>query len=86
VICDSAQFADSAEIKQALLAFPEAYHEPFYRGYLRDDLAEQHAACGLEVETVEPQQVSKVVVARRTNGAARIMRRRGRGRARATRR
>jgi ubiquinone/menaquinone biosynthesis C-methylase UbiE len=65
VICDSAQLADSPEIKDALLAFPEAYHEPFYRGYLGDDLAGVLADAGLEVESVEAHLVSKVVVARR---------------------
>ena len=91
VICDSAQLADSAEIKDALLAFPEAYHEPFYRGYLRDDLAELLDECGLTVESVEPHLVAKVVVARREargrrgNGAARIRRPREKERARRSR-
>jgi ubiquinone/menaquinone biosynthesis C-methylase UbiE len=65
VICDSAQLADSASIKDALYGFPEAYHEPFYRGYLRDDLRPLLEDCGFAVESVEPHLVSKVVVARR---------------------
>jgi ubiquinone/menaquinone biosynthesis C-methylase UbiE len=65
VLCDSAQLSDSAEIESALTAFPESYHEPFYRGYLHDDLEEMLERCGLVVEAVEPHLVSKVVVARR---------------------
>jgi ubiquinone/menaquinone biosynthesis C-methylase UbiE len=65
VLCDSAQLCESAAIKDALFAFPDAYHEPFYRGYLQDDLGCLLEECGLLVETVEPHLVSKVVVARR---------------------
>jgi ubiquinone/menaquinone biosynthesis C-methylase UbiE len=65
VIGDSAQLVDSAAIKDALFAFPEAYHEPFYRGYLKDDLAGLLEECGLVVDSAEPHLVSKVVVARR---------------------
>jgi ubiquinone/menaquinone biosynthesis C-methylase UbiE len=65
VICDSAQVADSGELKEVLSAFPDAYHEPYFRGYLRDDLAALLEQCGLVVEDVEPHLVSKVVVARK---------------------
>jgi ubiquinone/menaquinone biosynthesis C-methylase UbiE len=71
VVCDSAQLADSAEIEPVLYAFPAAYHEPYYKGYLRDDLAALLAEVGFAVESSEPHLVSKVVVARRPDRPAR---------------
>lgn len=77
VICDSAQLSDSAEIADALHSFPAAYHEPYYKSYLRDDLAAVARACGFLVEDSAPHLVAKVVVARkpepprRRRGAAR---------------
>jgi ubiquinone/menaquinone biosynthesis C-methylase UbiE len=65
VLCDSAQLSDSSEIGDALQAFPAGYHEPYYKGYLRDDLAALLAGCGFERATTEPFLVSKVVVARK---------------------
>jgi ubiquinone/menaquinone biosynthesis C-methylase UbiE len=65
VICDSAQYGDGSDIKGLLDAFPRAYHEPFYKGYLRDDLARQLTDAGLETQEVRPALLSKVVVARK---------------------
>jgi ubiquinone/menaquinone biosynthesis C-methylase UbiE len=71
VICDSAQMADSAEIKDALLAFPEAYHEPFYRRLLCATISPSCSKnADSTVESVEPHLVAKVVVARRGTGGA----------------
>jgi ubiquinone/menaquinone biosynthesis C-methylase UbiE len=65
VLCDSAQLTDSPELKDVLQAFPQSYHEPYYRGYLRDDLGSLLEAEGLELCDSEPHLVSKVVAARR---------------------
>jgi ubiquinone/menaquinone biosynthesis C-methylase UbiE len=65
VVEDSAQLTESAELATALRAFPGEFHEPFYRDYLEDDLAETLREAGFEVESSEPQFVAKVVVARR---------------------
>jgi ubiquinone/menaquinone biosynthesis C-methylase UbiE len=65
VVCDSAQLCDSAELREVLHAFPESYHEPYYRGYLRDDLGRILGEAGLEVLGCEPHLVSKVVAARK---------------------
>ena len=65
VIEDSAQLAESAEIANALHAFPGEFHEPFYADYLEDDLAALLREVGFVVESTEPQLVAKVVVARR---------------------
>ena len=65
VVCDSAQLADSPELEPVLRAFAAAYHEPYYNGYLRDDLAAVMTECGFAVERGAPQLVSKVVVGRK---------------------
>ncbi len=74
VVCDSAQMSDSAVIEDILLSFPRSYHEPFYRGYLTDDLATMMQGCGLAVEDTQPHLVSKVVVAeKRRSGRSRAV-------------
>lgn len=65
VICDSAQLSDSRELQAVLLGFAAAYHEPYFKGYLRDDLATLMRQCGFEVESSAPHLVSKVVVGRK---------------------
>jgi ubiquinone/menaquinone biosynthesis C-methylase UbiE len=62
VICDSAQLGDSREVADVLLSFPKSYHEPFYRGYLSDDLANVMRDGGLVVKESRAHLVSKVVV------------------------
>jgi ubiquinone/menaquinone biosynthesis C-methylase UbiE len=63
VLLDSAQLAESQELEGILDSFQRMYHEPYYKGYLRDDLAALVAAHGFTVERAEPQFVSKLVVA-----------------------
>ena len=65
VIEDSAQLVESADIGQALRAFPRDFHEPFYADYLEDDLAALLREAGFTVDSVEPHLVAKVVVARK---------------------
>ena len=65
VIEDSAQLAESSEIRFFLERFPEDFHEPFYRDYLKDDLAEALRETGFELDAVDPCFVAKVVVARK---------------------
>src|SRR6266446_5944113 len=69
VIVDSAQLGESGELAFFLGRFAAEFHEPFYRDYVRDDLAAAAADAGLRVESVEPHFVSKVVVARKLAGA-----------------
>lgn len=76
VVCDSAQLADGRDIEPALHRFATAYHEPYYAGYLRDDLAALMCASGFELEASAPHLVSKVVVGRKPARAARCI---GRG-------
>ena len=65
VIEDSAQPTDAPELAGVLADFPGDYHEPFYRDYLKDDLAELLTSVGFTVDAVEPHVVAKVVVAHR---------------------
>ncbi len=65
VVADSAQLAESGELAFFLGRFAAEFHEPFYRDYVADDLAAAIAGAGFRVESVEPQFVAKVVVARK---------------------
>ena len=65
VIADSAQLAESGPLAFFLGRFARDFHEPYYREYVEDDLAETLREAGFEIETVEPHFVSKVVVARK---------------------
>ncbi|MFO0724248.1 MAG: methyltransferase domain-containing protein [Myxococcota bacterium] len=64
-LCDSAQLVDSPELEPAFETFAAVYHEPYYLDYVRQDLAPTLEAAGLEITSVEPHSVSKVVVARK---------------------
>ena len=65
VLEDSAQRAEAADLAFFLEAFATQMHEPFYRDYVRDDLAALAAEAGLAVESVERAWLSKVVTARK---------------------
>jgi ubiquinone/menaquinone biosynthesis C-methylase UbiE len=72
VIEDSAQLADSAELADALISFPADFHEPFYRDYLDDDLAEILRGAGFELESSESHLVARVVAARKPDTTTRL--------------
>lgn len=63
VIEDSAQLTESSDIAVLLDRFMHEMHEPYYRGYIRDDLATCLSEQGFHIERVEPCYVAKVVVA-----------------------
>jgi ubiquinone/menaquinone biosynthesis C-methylase UbiE len=63
VIEDSAQLAEAGEIAAFLEAFSREMHEPYYRGYVRDDLAPALREAGFDVQQVAPCYVAKVVTA-----------------------
>lgn len=65
VIEDSLQPQDAGELATFLERFPEDMHEPFYRDYCRDDLAEGLAEAGFQVHGTERAFLSKVVSAHR---------------------
>jgi ubiquinone/menaquinone biosynthesis C-methylase UbiE len=61
VLADAAQPSDSPELAPALGQFPRDLHEPFFRDYLKDDLAPLLTEAGFQVRSVAPHFVSKVV-------------------------
>ncbi len=65
VVLDSAQLSESSAIKIFLEAFPVLYHEPYYKGYLSDDIEDIMEESGFSVEESMPQFVSKMVVGRK---------------------
>lgn len=65
VIEDSLQAGDADGLDVFLDRFPEDMHEPFYRDYVRDDLATALAEAGFVVHGTERAFLSKVVSAHR---------------------
>jgi ubiquinone/menaquinone biosynthesis C-methylase UbiE len=63
VILDSAQLSESKELEFFLEGFPTLYHEPYFKGYVRDDLGAALRELGFSVQKAEPHFVSKLVVA-----------------------
>lgn len=61
VLIDSLQFGDKPGWDGLLEAFPERFHEPYYRQYLIDDLEQIFAAAGLEVQETRIAFMSKVM-------------------------
>ncbi len=49
VIEDSAQLSEAPDLAYFLARFSAEMHEPYYRGYVKDDLATLLAECGFEV-------------------------------------
>lgn len=63
VFMDSLQPGDDAEFDGLLERFPIGFHEPYFPGYLREDLGALFAGAGLQVESASPVFLSKRVVA-----------------------
>jgi len=63
VIGDSLQLADAPELRKELLAFPDRFHEPYYLGYLKDDLAARVTATGLRITGELQAFLTKVITA-----------------------
>ncbi|UCE84971.1 MAG: class I SAM-dependent methyltransferase [Deltaproteobacteria bacterium] len=61
VVEDSAQLAEARDLAFFLDGFAADMHEPFYRDYVRDDLAGILAEAGLEVSPAERCWLAKVV-------------------------
>ncbi|MFY0614596.1 MAG: class I SAM-dependent methyltransferase [Hyphomicrobiaceae bacterium] len=66
VMIDSLQFGDKPDWDGLLEAFPERFHEPYYRHYLIDDLVETFASAGLNVDSTRLAFMSKVMALRKT--------------------
>jgi ubiquinone/menaquinone biosynthesis C-methylase UbiE len=63
VLEDAAQLADSPELEVFLENFGRDMNEPFFHGYLREDLEAELDRAGFDVQSVEPCFLAKVVVA-----------------------
>ena len=63
VVLDSVQRSDAADLAYFVDRFSREMHEPFYREYLDDDLAEGMAGQGMTIRAVEPAYLAKLVVA-----------------------
>lgn len=63
IFMDSLQVGDTEIYDGLLEAFPERFHEPYYAGYLREDLPALFAAAGLRTVEETPVFLSKLVVA-----------------------
>ena len=65
VVADSLQLRDAPELERELRAFPDRFHEPYYLGYVGDDLGARVEEAGLTVCEERLAFLTKVVVARR---------------------
>jgi ubiquinone/menaquinone biosynthesis C-methylase UbiE len=62
VIVDSLQFGDEPRYDGMLELFPQIFHEPYYRSYLREDFSALGMSCGLTPVRKANAFVSKVMV------------------------
>jgi ubiquinone/menaquinone biosynthesis C-methylase UbiE len=62
VFVDSFQIGDEPEFDGLLELFPLAYHEPYFAGFVREDLRALFAQAGLRTLGAERAYMSKVVV------------------------
>lgn len=65
VFIDSIQMGDRPGWDGMLEAFPQRYHEPYFRGYAIDDLDGIFADAGLVAETMDTAFLAKVMVRRK---------------------
>jgi ubiquinone/menaquinone biosynthesis C-methylase UbiE len=63
VFMDSLQLGDAPDFDGLLESFPANFHEPFYAGYIRDDLTAIFGEAGLTVRSATPFFLSKRIVA-----------------------
>jgi ubiquinone/menaquinone biosynthesis C-methylase UbiE len=63
VFMDSLQPGDTPAFDALLEGFPMNFHEPYYAGYLREDLPALFAEAGLETKSADSAFLSKLVVA-----------------------
>jgi ubiquinone/menaquinone biosynthesis C-methylase UbiE len=66
VVADSIQLADAPELEREILGFPRRFHEPYYLGYVKDDLAGRLTAAGLRVTDSKLAFLTKIVTAERS--------------------
>jgi ubiquinone/menaquinone biosynthesis C-methylase UbiE len=62
VVVDSLQIGDEPDYDGMLELFPQNFHEPYYRGYIKEDFGALARACGLAHVGAANAFVSKVMV------------------------
>lgn len=65
ILVDSLQRGDKPPYDELLAAFPVGFHEPYYKGYLTEDLQALFADAGLEHEDTTCAFLSKVMTFRK---------------------
>ena len=65
IIADSLQFGDDSGLDGFLEYFPEGFHEPYYKGYLKWDFDPHMAAAGFTSERLNLAFLTKVRVWRK---------------------
>lgn len=63
ILVDSLQLGDTPVLDPALLGFPDTFHEPYYRDYLKHDLTALLTEAGLRPGPARPAYLSKILVA-----------------------
>jgi ubiquinone/menaquinone biosynthesis C-methylase UbiE len=63
VVADSIQLRDAPELEREIVAFPNRFHEPYYKGYVEDDLAARVSDAGLRVSGERLAFLTKLVIA-----------------------
>lgn len=66
VNADSIQLGDDPELEWALRQFPVDFHEPFYKNYIENDLAELMQACGYSETHSQTFFLTKVVCGKKS--------------------
>lgn len=64
-VLDSSQLDTASDVAFFLESFPKIYHEPYYKGYLRDPLPALMTEAGFQVLSDREHFVSRAVIARR---------------------
>ena len=65
VIIDSLQTGDRRDYDGLLEIFPQIFHEPYYRGYLCEDLCDLFAAAGFSHVATDTAFLSKIIALQR---------------------
>ena len=65
VLADSIQLQDSPEFEVAMDNFRKAFHEPYYRDYIGDDIPARLQSAGFELTSAETHFMTRVWTARK---------------------
>ena len=72
VVADSIQLRDAPELRREILAFPDRFHEPYYRSYVEDDLAARVGDAGLRVTGSRLAFLTKLVTAEKPQASSAV--------------